>query len=92
MIGNNDLTNNNILLALGYHHHLPLNKLKGVEGGWTLRNDIVNDNAYVRTWLSKETKSGNISRQEYVGMSPVFLLDIHHYHAMFDMYACLTRK
>jgi len=60
--------------------------LKGIERGWKLNKDA-SEEPWVRKWLSGETKKGRVSRQEYVSMLPVLLLDIEPHHVVLDMYA-----
>ena len=40
---------------------------------------------HFRYWLSSNTKTGHISRQEFVSMIPVFLLDIKSHHRVLDL-------
>lgn len=43
------------------------------------------DDVNFRVWLSQKTKLGFISRQEFVSMIPVFLLDIKAHHVVLDL-------
>ena len=50
------------------------------------------ENYRTRRWLSENTKTGNISRQEFVSMLPVFLLRIEPHHRILDLCASPGNK
>lgn len=68
-------------LSCHSRHAVPL---PGIAGGWQLLGE---PNYTVRRWLTQNSISGHVSRQEFVSMLPVLLLDIQSKHHVLDMCA-----
>ncbi|CAB9512027.1 Multisite-specific tRNA:(cytosine-C(5))-methyltransferase trm4b [Seminavis robusta] len=56
-------------------------------GAWQLPSSALQAYPRIRQWLSTQTAQGHISRQEFVSMIPVLLLDIQSHHTVLDLCA-----
>jgi 16S rRNA C967 or C1407 C5-methylase (RsmB/RsmF family) len=56
-------------------------------GAWQLPQLAVQAYPKIRQWLVAQTAQGGISRQEFVSMIPVLLLDIQSHHCVLDLCA-----
>jgi len=61
-------------------------------GAWQMSSRFLIEDEYLRSWISSRTKSGHVSRQEFVSMIPVLLLNINRHHRVLDLCASLGSK
>ena len=61
--------------------------IPGVPGAYQMSPDQIEHNHVLRRWLGQNTKDGNISRQEFVSMLPVLLLNLKPDHVVLDLCA-----
>jgi tRNA (cytosine34-C5)-methyltransferase len=57
--------------------------IPGIQGGWQLYGE----SPYIRQWLTRKTIAGQVSRQEFVSMIPVLLLQVEPQHRVLDLCA-----
>ena len=62
-------------------------RIPGISGAFQMPPEEIERNFALRRWLSHNTKTGNVSRQEFVSMLPVFLLGVEPHHCVLDLCA-----
>lgn len=62
-------------------------KVAADDNAWQISSRVLDEHPQIRRWVIAATANGDISRQEYVSMIPVLLLNVQSNHRVLDMCA-----